>query len=137
MNSLHVQPSAISGSGLFTRLALAAGAVVLEIAGREVNTDDMSDDEIRLGRFQGIAPGKALVSATGERGLFSYVNHSSEANCVVDLTGRRLVALRGIAAGEELTVDYALEPFDERVTQLLDERIRFLRRQNGRFTDTT
>lgn len=127
MIQLYCRPSAIGGKGLFTWHAIRAGEIVLRIQGREVNTDDLSDDIIRAGCFQGIAPGRALVSETGQRSFFSYVNHAEEPNCRVDLEARTMVSLRNIAPHEELTVDYVLEPYDERVRRILNERIQFIR----------
>lgn len=71
--------------------------------------------------MQGIAPGLALVSEDGSRSLFSYMNHSCDCNCAVDLKNLHVFALRDIESDEELTLDYAKEPYDERVRRIVYE----------------
>jgi SET domain-containing protein len=119
MPKFYRQESPISGQGLFTRVKIPEGSVILAITGKLVATDDLSDDVIRKGLLQGVAPGWALVSANGVRSHFSYINHAQECNCVVDLVGRQVVALRDIEADEELTLDYEKEPFDARVRSIV------------------
>ena len=119
MTRFYRQASPISGQGLFAREKIPAGAIILSITGKVVPTDSLSDDFIRKGLIQGISPGWALVSANGARSNFSYINHATDCNCVVDVARRLVLALRDIEPHEELTVDYEEEPLDARVRSIV------------------
>jgi SET domain-containing protein len=109
--------------GLFAVDAIASGTVLFQISGKVVRTDELTDDFIRKGIMQGIAPGYALIRDKGSRSLFSYMNHSCDCNCGVDLQNLQVYTLRAIGADEELTLNYCLEPRDERVRRLMREVI--------------
>lgn len=121
MTQLYPKPSPIHGMGLFTQSGILAGTAIFPVKGKMVRTDDLSDDFIKKGFMQGIAPGLALISEDGSRSLFSYMNHSSDCNCAVDLENLHVFALREIEPHEELTLDYGKEPYDDRVRRIVNE----------------
>lgn len=97
------------GRGVFARKALVAEQVVGEIHGRLVDEPDYSSEYcVDLGGDLRLEPDEP----------FRLLNHSCEPNCELVLWKRRQVAgrrvsrvwlqtCRAIAAGEELTIDYA------------------------------
>ncbi len=103
-------PSEISGRGLFAHDPIAAGEVVAVKGGHIVDTatvrslsETLQESEIQ------IAEGLHVVALTDEEfePVMLFLNHSCEPN--VGFAGNVvLVAMRDVAAGEELTTDYAL-----------------------------
>ena len=109
------RPSPIDGRGLFATAAVSKGEVVV-VKGGYILTRDQRD---RIGDVLG--PSEVQItedlfigpSALNEReGGMMHLNHSCEPN--LGLQGQIIfVAIRDIAAGEELTIDYAMTD-DER-----------------------
>ena len=109
--------SAIHGRGLFARLPIARGEVVV-VKGGYVMTRAQRDEvslelgpaEIQITEDLHIGP---VTRAQRERGMM-HLNHSCEPN--LGLQGQIVfVAMRDIAEGEELTIDYAMtddEPYE-------------------------
>lgn len=102
--------SAIEGRGVHAVEMIAAGEVVAVKGGHIVDGPAVAGlpEAIRDSAFP-IAADCFLAALTGEEydGVLMRVNHSCEAN--VGMGGNvLLVAMRDIAAGEELTIDYAL-----------------------------
>jgi hypothetical protein len=109
--------SPIDGRGLFATAAISKGEVVV-VKGGYILTRDQRD---RIG--QALGPTEIQItedlfigpSALNEReGGMMHLNHSCEPN--LGLQGQIVfVAIRDIAAGEELTIDYAMtddEPYE-------------------------
>jgi SET domain-containing protein len=114
-----VQPSGIVGRGLFAQAAIAAGEVVcvkgghlLDRAGLERHRAVVHDAELQVTDELYLAP----ITAAEFEDVMMFLNHSCEPN--VGVRGQIVfVALRDVAAGEELTLDYAMidhdtEPMD-------------------------
>src|SRR5262249_39059387 len=102
--------SAIAGRGVHAVEVIAAGEVVAVKGGHIVDGSVVADlpEAIRDSAFP-IAADCFLAALTGEEyeGVPMRVNHSCEPN--MGMGGNvLLVAMREIAAGEELTIDYAL-----------------------------
>lgn len=102
--------SAIAGMGVHAVEAIAAGDVVAVKGGHLVDGAVAASlpEAIRNSAFQ-IAPDCFLAALTLDEydGVMMRVNHSCEPN--VGMGGNvLLVSMRDIAAGEELTIDYAL-----------------------------
>ena len=104
-----VAPSPIHGRGLFAVAAIARGEVVCVKGGHvfdrrrlEELTPRLGPAEIQIGEDLFIGP----VSEDERDGSMIFSNHSCEPNIAVrgEIT---FVALRDIAAGEELTHDWA------------------------------
>lgn len=105
---VEVRPTAV-GQGLFARRRFAAEVIVGEIIGDVVDDEDYGSDYCMH------LDGDAKLEPEAP---FRYLNHSCEPNCELVLWksrqrgGRRyprlwLQTLRSVAAGEELTIDYA------------------------------
>lgn len=102
------------GAGLFAVDPIATGEIIVQWTGIEMERSEFeqTDGPCRVNAVQ-IGPGKFLVPETLAPG--DYVNHSCAPNG--GLRGdRTLVAMRDIAAGEQVCYDYAMsdtEPYDE------------------------
>jgi hypothetical protein len=102
--------SAIEGRGVHALEAIAGGEVVAVKGGHTVTGPVVAGlpEAIRDSAFP-IAPGLFLAALARDEydGVMMRVNHSCEPN--VGMGGSvLLVSMRDIAAGEELTIDYAL-----------------------------
>ena len=107
-NAMYVAKSRIVGRGLFAGSGIRARAKIGEFEGervslREARARAWGRDTIaivELTRF-------ALDASASKRG-FRFINHSCEPNTFTRITDTRaeFYALRDIARGEELTVDY-------------------------------
>src|SRR5262245_61541476 len=105
--------SAIEGRGIVALEPIAAGEVVAVKGGHLVTTESLNSlpESLQQSEVQ-IADGLHLVALTEDEyePVMLFLNHSCEPN--VGFGGNIvLVAMRDIAAGEELTTDYAL--FDD------------------------
>lgn len=105
--------SAISGRGLVAVEPIAAGEIVAIKGGHIVDTATLQALPARLQNSEvQVATGFHLVALAEEEyeAVMLFINHSCEPN--VGFAGNIvLVAMRDVAAGEELTTDYAL--FDD------------------------
>ncbi|HEU5149885.1 MAG TPA: SET domain-containing protein-lysine N-methyltransferase [Iamia sp.] len=103
-------PSAIAGRGLVAVEDIAAGEVVAVKGGHVVDTDTMwaQSERLRNSEVQ-VAEGLHLMALADEEyeAVMLFVNHSCAPN--VGFQGNTvLVAMADVAAGTELTTDYAL-----------------------------
>ncbi len=112
-----VAPSSIEGVGLFAATNIRKGTVVWEFEQGVDWTIPKADftrfpepyrSWLRRYVYQSEAGHYVLCGDNGK-----YMNHSFQPNC--DDSGTVTVALRDIAAGEELTCDYRLFEFDAEV----------------------
>ncbi len=95
----YVKSSPQHGKGVFAQEAIVAGECVLVFSGALLHRTevDFNDYHLQVGEDVYIGP---------SGGADDYVNHSCEPNCGFQ-NGLELVAMRDIAAGEELTWDYS------------------------------
>jgi hypothetical protein len=105
--------SGIAGRGLFATARIDAGEIVAVKGGHVVTTTQLRQlpDPLPNSEIQ-IADGLHLVAWTPEEyePVMLFINHSCEPN--VGFAGNIvLITMREVAAGEELTTDYAL--FDD------------------------
>jgi hypothetical protein len=106
----EVRPSPIQGQGVFAREPILAGEIVEIIGGTLMTQAEFEAFAATASRFNAvqIAEGTHLVEkpevTDTRRGS---LNHSCDSNLWM-ADEATLVARRDIAAGEELTVDYAL-----------------------------
>jgi hypothetical protein len=112
-------PSSIQGRGAFARKPLEAGEVVMIKSGHVVDRHALEALPERLQNSEiGIAKGLHLVarSESEYEDVMLFLNHCCEPN--VGVRGNvAFVAMRDIAAGEELTIDYAMiDDHDESIT---------------------
>lgn len=110
-----VRESPIHGRGLFAATRIELGEVVAVKGGRIINGYVLRGLRPRLGSAEiQIADDLFICPATEEERDSSMIfsNHSCDPN--IGLRGQILfVAMRGIAAGEELTHDWAMTDDDE------------------------
>lgn len=108
---LYVAPAGQCGLGLFAARSFAAGTIVLDVrdpnylAGAKPHGQLVLFGYSHADVFQ-VGPDLFLPPYGG---LDDFTNHSCEPNCGlrVDTSGFDMIALRDIAAGEELTYDYS------------------------------
>ena len=104
------RPSAIEGRGLFAVAPIATGEVVAVKGGHIVDTATVHALPERLQETDiQIADGLHLVALTDDEyeDVMLFINHSCAAN--VGVAGNVvLAAMRDVAPGEELTLDYCL-----------------------------
>ena len=112
----EVRSSAIDGVGVFARRPIAEGTRIVEYVG-EVISDTEADaryDDRAMERHRtflfALADGRCIDGAVGGNEA-RFVNHSCEPNCEsVESDGHIWIeSIQPIAAGEELTYDYAYE----------------------------
>jgi hypothetical protein len=104
-----MRSSRIAGRGLFADVPIAAGELVCVKGGHLVTKaefapikDVANEAELQIADDLFLAP----VAEAEFEGLMMFLNHSCEPN--VGIQGQIVfVAMRPIAAGEELTLDYA------------------------------
>lgn len=110
---LTTRRASTGGFGVFTRDPIRAGSLILEYGGAVVRGDELPSPYPADGdRYLQIGP-DLYRGPSG--GFDDYVNHSCDPNCWLRINGDRVVqiALRDIAAGEELTFDYSTTMLDD------------------------
>lgn len=113
---IEVRPSAIQGQGVFARRAIPEGTRLIEYAGEVISEaeGDARYDDRAMDRHQtylmALEGGFCIDAAVGGNES-RFINHSCEPNCeAVEEDGRVWIeTLEPIAAGQELTYDYAYE----------------------------
>jgi SET domain-containing protein len=111
---LVVRLSPIHSVGVYTNSPIRKGRRVVEYSGPKMTpeeADRMYEGAPRTYLY-GLDDGKTIIDGVG---IAAYLNHSCDPNCEVDeIKGRVwILALRDIAAGEELLWDYSLYDDDE------------------------
>jgi hypothetical protein len=109
---LFKAPSPVAGEGVFCSVPIAAGEVVIRaLVGRRVHKSehDAIDWGTYAGRIMQIDEDWYL-EGTGD--LVDFINHSCDPNLGFDATGEHFIALRDIAAGEELLFHYSTSEND-------------------------
>jgi uncharacterized protein len=113
---IEVRRSAIQGNGVFATRRIRAGTRIIEYVGELIDNEeaDRRYDDETMGRHHTFlfAIDERISLDGGREGNESkYVNHSCEPNCdAIDEDGHIYIfASRTIAAGDELTYDYAYE----------------------------
>lgn len=106
---LQVQPSGLHGRGLFTSRPFRAGETVGIIAGPLINQAEALRRERDDGNFYIYCLADDLYIDAID-GIGRWVNHSCQPSAQVMTRDARtlwLVAVRDLAADEEITIDYA------------------------------
>jgi hypothetical protein len=113
---IEVLPSPINELGVFARGAIARETRIIEYTGEVISEaegdrryDDRAMERHRTFLFA-LADGRCIDGAAGGSDA-RFINHSCDPNCeAVEVDGGIWIdAIRPIAAGEELTYDYAYE----------------------------
>jgi len=111
---LIIRASRIHATGCYTTVRIKKGAHAVEYTGERLTVekaDELYDGCAETYLF-GLSDGKLVIDGDG---VAAFINHSCEPNCEVDEIDGRIwiIALRDIAAGEELTYDYNLYDGDD------------------------
>jgi len=113
--------SRIHGSGVYARVAIPAGYVIIEYRGERITKAESRRRELaRLERVRRGGDGTTYVFYLNARhdidarrwgNISKYINHACDPNCRADkLRGRIfIIARRDIARGEEITFDYGYQ----------------------------
>lgn len=109
---LEVRPSPIHGKGMFALSPIKQGELVVIWGGRLMNEEEVHTSKVRPGSIAAIGEGLYLAGLDNEEDPADFMNHCCDPNVWMqdEVT---LVARLDIAAGEEITVDYAMFEADE------------------------
>ena len=94
----YIKTSTQHGKGVFASTAISAGEVIMVFSGTRLHRSQVNFDDYHLQVDEDFYIGPSGAAD-------DFVNHSCEPNCGFQ-NGLNLVALRAIAADEELTWDY-------------------------------
>jgi uncharacterized protein len=112
---VRVGTSCIAGQGLFAEQDIRQGTKIMRYIGQKI-THEESDRRLAAGNVYifGLDERYALDGST-RKNTARFINHSCEPNCHTEQFGHTIwiVAMRDIAAGEELTYNYRYEVNDE------------------------
>jgi SET domain-containing protein len=119
---IHVRDSKIHGTGVFATRKLRTGALIGFYGGRRYEAREVSERDWNheLTHVFGLADGSVIDGADGGNAT-RFINHSCAPNCAayeVVRRGRseiRIEALRVIAEGDEIFLDYSLNVGDNDV----------------------
>lgn len=99
------RPTEGKGDGVFTTAPVGRGEKLMDFTGPIVTWDAFVDKKHDIRRFVQVGE-NAFMGSSG--GLDDLINHSCRPNCALLVDPPRLVALRDIEAGEEVTFDYSV-----------------------------
>jgi SET domain-containing protein len=106
---LEVGPSAIDGRGAFAGEPIPARRKIGEIRGEALTVKEARRRAKSQRRIMMIeVSARTAIDASGSTHALRFTNHSCRPNAVLRIVQGRveLYALRDLAAGEEITVDY-------------------------------
>jgi hypothetical protein len=100
-----------TGLGLFAIKAIKKGSLIGYYRGRKVTTAQA--DEI-ANRYLFEINSRWTIDGSNRRNLARYINHSCRPNAETDIRGHtiQIIALRSIAAGDEITYNYGRSYFN-------------------------
>jgi SET domain-containing protein len=104
-----------AGLGLFATKAIARADYIVTYRGRRIPTAEARARESRFGaKYMFEINNQWTIDGSSRKNLARYSNHSCNANAEAILRKGQivLVALRRIATGEEITLDYGKDYFD-------------------------
>jgi len=112
--ALVIRPSRIHAAGVFTTTPIHKGSRVVEYSGPRLSPEKANElyDGASRTYLYGLEDGKTVIDGEG---MGAYLNHSCDPNCEVDEIKNRvwILAIRNIAAGEELLWDYNMYDDDD------------------------
>lgn len=107
--ALTVGPSAIDGQGVFAAEAIPAKRKIGEVRGEPVSLQEAQHRSRGQARIMMIAvSARRAIDASRSTDALRFINHSCRPNASLRLNQGRVefYAMRAVAAGEELTVNY-------------------------------
>lgn len=113
---LRVSPSQIHGTGVVATAPISRGEMLCRFGGILLPAGLRRDSRVLPSTAIGVAEGIILAEPSiSARDLSDYLNHGCDPNSGF-ADALTLVAVRDIAEGEEITIDYAYWEFDEHWT---------------------
>ena len=106
---VDVQPSRIDGNGAFAAEAIPARKKIGEIRGESISVREARQRARGLARIMIVeVSARRAIDASQSADALRYTNHSCAPNAVLRIRQGRVefYAMRDVAVGEELTVDY-------------------------------
>lgn len=102
------------GLGLFTRDPIAFDKRIIEYIGEILTTEE---SEQKGGKYLMTLNEDYVIDGSPRSNKARYINHACEPNAKAYRTGARvwIWSLRAIEAGEEITIDYGKDYFDEQI----------------------
>jgi len=110
VNKVEVKDSNIEGKGVFALIDISKGEVILEMDDSHVVKDKKDLTEYQKNyECDWLEDGKIILMQSPEK----HINHSCEPNTYVKTIDgiRKVVAMRDIKKGEEITYDYAINGY--------------------------
>jgi SET domain-containing protein len=113
---IAVLDSNLHGKGIFTKIDIPKGTVIMQIIGEEIDVNECirrENEENNVYIFY--KDDNTYIDAKNSEKI-KYINHSCDYNCYVDEDENGnliLVAAREIKNGEELTIDYGYDEIYE------------------------
>jgi SET domain-containing protein len=104
-----------TGLGLFAAKPIAKKAYIVTYRGKRIPTAEAHRRERRgAAKYMFEVNRRWTIDGSCRRNLGRYINHACRPNCEAVLRKGRIIvlALRAIAPGEEITLDYGKEYFD-------------------------
>ena len=113
-HNLLIRKSGIHGSGCYTLAPIPEGAYIVEYTGTVLSKDEADDLYSERPDTYLFCLGEGDFVIDGDT-VAAFVNHCCDANCETDEIDGKVwvIAMRDIAAGEELTYDYNLYDGDD------------------------
>jgi SET domain-containing protein len=101
-----------TGLGLFTLKPIAAGTRIIEYKGPILDEDEAEETG---GKYLFELDDEHVIDGRARSNIARYINHACSPNAEERTVGRRIWiwSRRDIEAGEEITIDYGREYFDE------------------------
>jgi SET domain-containing protein len=105
---------AATGHGLFATAGIERGRKIVEYTGPLLTNDQAN---ARGGKFLMRLSNKLVIDGSPRSNLARFINHSCHPNAEALISGRRIWiwSIRSIEAGEEITIDYGPEYFDDHI----------------------
>ena len=109
---LEVRETLATGRGLFACAPISSGDFIIEYTGKRITT---LEADTHTGRYLFEVDDDWTLDGDTKDNLAKYINHSCEPNTEAEVEDGHvnMYAARDIQAGEELTIDYGDEYFDE------------------------
>ncbi len=101
------------GKGLFATKPIGKGDFIVEYTGKKIPTK--LADEMPDARYLFEVDGKWTIDGEDESNIARYINHSCDPNAESEIHDQHILisAVRDIAPGEEITMDYGEEYYEE------------------------
>lgn len=105
-----------AGLGLFTEVPIPKGSFIIEYVGEHISHEE---SDRRGGKYLFTLSDDIVIDGKARTNTARYINHSCRPNCEAESDEAeekiRILARRKIAAGEELSIDYGKEYWNDHI----------------------